>query len=327
LLGISKQTKLINELVLRDKAKNKIIDYVPHGICTKYYFPIDESHIKYSELQDFKNRLLGGRKSNFSLLFNSRNIRRKSIPDTMLAWKYFIEKIPLSEAKNCFFILHTQPVEEVGTDLFTVKDYILGPDYNNILFSTNKIPVNVMNLLYNSCDATILLSSNEGWGLALTESMITGKPFIANVTGGMQDQMRFEDPLGNWFNPNSDTPSNHTRKHTKHGEWAFPVFPKSRSLQGSPKTPYIWDDRCDPIEAGDQILELYKMGPIERKRRGMLGYEWATGDEAGFTAKKMTNKVIENIEKLFQTWKPREKYELLLMNEYEPNIVNHKLFY
>jgi hypothetical protein len=32
LLAISKQTKNINELVLGDKAKNKIIEYVPHGL-------------------------------------------------------------------------------------------------------------------------------------------------------------------------------------------------------------------------------------------------------------------------------------------------------
>ena len=39
----------------------------------------------------------------------------------------------------------------------------------------------------------------EGWGLALTESLLTGTPFIANVTGGMQDQMRFIDNEGKWY--------------------------------------------------------------------------------------------------------------------------------
>jgi glycosyltransferase involved in cell wall biosynthesis len=54
-------------------------------------------------------------------------------------------------------------------------------------------------LLYNSADGVILLSSAEGWGLSLTESLLTGTPFIANVTGGMQDQMRFVDENGNWL--------------------------------------------------------------------------------------------------------------------------------
>ena len=49
-----------------------------------------------------------------------------------------------------------------------------------------------MNLiLYNSTDVQIQLTSNEGWGLSLTEAMLAGNPIIANVTGGMQDQMRF----------------------------------------------------------------------------------------------------------------------------------------
>ena len=32
LLAISKQTKLINELVLGDKSKDKVIEYIPHGL-------------------------------------------------------------------------------------------------------------------------------------------------------------------------------------------------------------------------------------------------------------------------------------------------------
>ena len=59
--------------------------------------------------------------------------------------------------------------------------------------------VNKMSLLYNCSDAQILLTSNEGWGLSLTEAILTGNPIIANVTGGMQDQMRFEDENGEWF--------------------------------------------------------------------------------------------------------------------------------
>jgi len=29
------------------------------------------------------------------------------------------------------------------------------------------------------------LTSNEGWGLSLTEALLAGTPIIANVTGGM----------------------------------------------------------------------------------------------------------------------------------------------
>jgi len=43
-MGISKQTVNINKLVLGEDAKNKVIDYVPHGINSDTFFPITPSH-------------------------------------------------------------------------------------------------------------------------------------------------------------------------------------------------------------------------------------------------------------------------------------------
>ena len=127
------------------------------------------------------------------------------------------------------------------------------------------------------------MTSNEGWGLSLTEAMLAGTVIIANVTGGMQDQMRFEDEYGNWFTPSPKIPSNHTGRYKNHGSWAFPVYPTSRSLVGSVPTPYIFDDRCEPEDAADMIEDLYYLGHNERQRRGLKGREWAMGPEAGFT--------------------------------------------
>ncbi len=70
------------------------------------------------------------------------------------------------------------------------------------------LPADQMNLLYNSTDCQILLTNNEGWGLSLTEAILCGNPIIANVTGGMQDQMRFS--INNkWVDFSADFPSNH----------------------------------------------------------------------------------------------------------------------
>ena len=324
LLGISKQTTNINTLVLREKADDKVINYIPHGVSSKYYFPLKEDN---KDLKEFRNKMLGGREKDFVLLFNSRNIRRKSIPDTMFAWKCFIDKLPKEEADKCAFVLHTQPSDNNGTDLIAVKDYLFGEEYNDIIFSTSRLPINYMNMLYNSTDAQILLSSNEGWGLSLTEALLVGNPIIANVTGGMQDQMRFEDGDGNWFTPDDKIPSNHTGKYKKCGKWAFPVFPSSRSIQGSPKTPYIWDDRCNAEDAAEQIMSLYKLSSEERKELGKAGREWAIGEEAGFTAEIMGNRVINSVDTLFSTWKPRNRYEIFNPEEFTPDKINHKLVY
>jgi hypothetical protein len=55
LLAISKQTKNINELVLGDKAKGKIIEYVPHGLNENIFKPLDQND---EQLVDLKKNYL-----------------------------------------------------------------------------------------------------------------------------------------------------------------------------------------------------------------------------------------------------------------------------
>lgn len=323
LLAISKQTKLINELVLGDKAKRKVIEYVPHGLNHNIYKPIEEWDEK---LLNFKNKLFNNQEKDFVLFFNSRNIRRKQIPDTMLAFKYFLDKLPKEKADKCCFILHTEVINDHGTDLEAVRKILFSDYPNAIHFSQGKISPQELNYLYNIADAQILLTSNEGWGLTLTESILAGTPIIANVTGGMQDQMGFEDEDGNWFEPSPEIPSNHTGRYKKHGNWAFPVYPTNRSIQGSPRTPYIWDDRCTSEDACDRIYELYQLGREKRKELGLQGRDWAV-NKVGFTGKRMGDRVIDAIDKLFDTWSPREKYELINVTELKEDKINHKFLY
>jgi hypothetical protein len=142
----------------------------------------------------------------------------------------------------------------------------------------------------------------------------------------MQDQMRFEDGFGNWWEPTPQLPSNHTGKLKNHGSWAFPVYPTNRSIQGSPKTPYIFDDRCTSEDAADRIFEVYSLDKTLRDELGEHGRAWALG-EAGFTGETMGNRAIMALDKLFNTWTPREKYELINCNEVKEDIINHKLLY
>ena len=324
LFGISKQTKNINEIVLGEKGKNKVIKYIPHGLNNEIFRPIDKND---KELKELKKYLSKGKDYNFTLLFNSRNIRRKSIADSILAWKLFLDELPKEKREKCNFILHTEPVSEHGTDLGAVVEFLFPEDDHNIAISNDKFTTEQMNLLYNSVDGVILISSAEGWGLALTESLLTGTPFIANVTGGMQDQMRFENDKGEWIDFTPDFPSNHKGTYTKHGEWVLPVYPTNLSIVGSPQTPYIYDDRCSAEDAAKQILNLYNMGDEARKDIGKKGLEWALSDEAGLTAKKMSNRIIEGMDELFDTWEPREKFEFLKDTDFEKKVLKHKLIY
>jgi glycosyltransferase involved in cell wall biosynthesis len=325
LMGISKQTVNINEIVLGEKAKNKILKYIPHGLDSNVYYPVNENDL---DLNKFKKDFFGNENPEFILFFNSRNIRRKQIPDTMIAFRAFLDSLPKEKADKCKMVLHTEEISEHGTDLRKVKEYFFGENYPKaIKFSTQKLSSVQLNYLYNIADAQILLTSNEGWGLSLTEAILSGIPVIGNVTGGMQDQMKFEDENGNWYTPSPDFPSNHTGTLKKHGEWAFPVYPTSRSIQGSPATPYIFDDRCKWEDAASRIKEIYDMSKEERKRRGLSGREWAIGEEAGFTSKIQAKRVIEAFDELFLTWKPREKYEIVNATEYKGKFLQHKLYY
>ena len=206
LLGISKQTVNINKMVLGDKAEGKVIEYVPHGLNTEFFHPIDDSNEKFNI---FKNKLFSGKKYDFVLLFNSRNIRRKSIMDLLLAWKVFTDSLPKAKAEKTLLLLKTEAIDNNGTDLPRVIEYFFSDSNGNVNVLDHKLSTEDMGYLYNVADGTALLSSNEGWGLSLTESLLCGVPIIANVTGGMQDQMRFVDEKGNWFTPSKDIPSNH----------------------------------------------------------------------------------------------------------------------
>ena len=327
LFGISKQTKNINEMVLGEDGKSKIIKYIPHGLNNEIFKPLPKDN---KDVKEILQHLTGNDNSDeyFTLFFNSRNIRRKSIPDTILAWKYFLDGLSKEKRSKCRFILHTQAIDDNGTDLPAVIRFLFPNKDHNIIISDNRLTTAQMSLLYNVADATILLSSAEGWGLSLTESLLTGTPFIANVTGGMQDQMRFEEnKKGDWYTPNPDVPSNHKQTYTKCGEWALPVFPTNLSLVGSPRTPYIYDDRCSAEDAALQIRAMYDMGKEKRQEIGELGRKWALSEEAGFTSKKQADRVIEGMDELFSTWTPRPKFTFCSDKDYSKKVLNHKLVY
>ena len=182
-----------------------------------------------------------------------------------------------------------------------------------------------MNGLYNLADLTVLISSNEGWGLSLTESMLAGTMIAGNVTGGIQDQMRFEDEEGNWVQLTKEFPSNHRGTYKKSGPWAEPIFPNNISLAGSPPTPYIFDDRCSPEDVAQAILNVYVLSPEERKERGLKGREWAMSQEAGFTGEIMSNRIIEAVDETIKNFKPRELFDLITVEERPSVLVEHKL--
>ena len=326
LMAISKQTLNINKIVLGDTAKDKVLKYVPHGINNKFFYPIvQENKEEWENFQKFKKQAFGDKEYDYVVLYNARNIRRKCVPDLMLAYSQFCEKIGPEKADKCALLMHTQPVDENGTDLYAIRDLACNEDHCNIIFSTARFGVKEMNYLYNLADVTALISSNEGWGLSLTESMMSGRMIIANTTGGMQDQMRFEDEDGNWIDFDKDFPSNHLGAYKRHGEWAMPVFPSNLSIVGSLQTPYIYDSRADIRDITKAIEDVYNLPKEERLKRGLAGRQWVTSDESMMTADNMAKNVIATVDETLATWKPRKTFELIKSEKLPIKKAEHKL--
>lgn len=326
LMSISKQTKNINEMVLGDAAKGKTLTYVPHGINEKQFFPID-SHDELEKLGKVKDSMFEGKDIEFLVFWNSRNIRRKSPGDVILSYRHFCDLIGKEKAKKCALVMHTQPIDNNGTDLVAVREAICDPEYVNVFFSSNKLNTAQMNQLYNLADVTMLISSNEGWGLSLTESMMAGTPIIANVTGGMQDQMRFVDDKGKWYTPSKKVPSNHMGTYKEHGNWAKPVFPSNISLVGSVPTPYIHDDRADFRDVAEAIKYWYDLGEEERTEAGNAAREWVTSEESGMSARRMCENVIESMDLSFDKFVPRERFNIFKVEDVTKKYVQHEMIY
>jgi len=307
LMNISRQTQNIVLNVLQKFPKEDwAVQWVSHGINENHIFPITASHPLHKEFEEFKSNFKSTNDVDFVVFWNNRNIRRKQPGDLILAYKEFCDSLPKDKADKCVLFMHTQPVDENGTDLYAVKN-ALCPDYK-ILFSDRPTDTKTMNFFYNLADVTINIGSNEGFGLSGAESLMAGTPIINNVTGGLQDHCRFEDEDGNWIEFTTEFPSNHTGRYKKCGKWAYPVFPSNRSLQGSPMTPYIFDDRVDYKDVAVGIKYWHDLSTETRNEYGMLGHDWVSGDESNMSARRMGDRFIECINTCLEKWTPRKKF-------------------
>jgi glycosyltransferase involved in cell wall biosynthesis len=275
------------------------ISYVPHGINPDTFKPLEDK-----ELIDVKKGLFGDKEYDFVLFFNSRNIRRKQPSDVIESFKLFCDKLTKEQSDKCVLVMHTTPIDNNGTDLYAVRDKIC-PNYD-VVFSTNKIESDVLNKLYNVADCTINIANNEGFGLGTAESIMAGTPIIVSVTGGLQDQCGFNYTADDYINIKT-LHNKQIHKDTPHGVWAKPIWPSAININGSPLTPYIYDDRVNDEEVADAITEMYLLGKEKRKENGQVGREWAINN---LSSKVMCDAMSEGIQKTIKNFTPRERFNL-----------------
>lgn len=310
IMGISKQSDNIHKQVLTQNGFN-VVDYdtgdsvpaelkwneiltgfVPHGLNHNTFKPLDSNDERYKQMYA---QIKQKSDVDFVVMWNNRNIRRKQPGDLIIAFKHFVDQLPEEQRLRVALLMHTQAIDENGTDLRAVAT-TLAPNCK-IIFSEQKLNAEDLNAMYNIADVVVNIGSNEGWGLSSTEAMLSGTPIINNVTGGLQDQCGFTDESGEWIRFDGEFATNHTGKYRSHGKWAYPVFPSNRSLQGSPATPYIFDDRVRFEDVAQAIMYWYTIDSQQRKECGLAGREFCLNN--GLTAEQMGKKMIEMFDYFF----------------------------
>ena len=252
-------------------------NFIPHALPDEIFYPLDESRRLSKKLE-----LLGpGRKDDFTLFWVNRNARRKRPADVIEAWSIFRRKIESEGRKDATLIMHTDPLDQEGpnlhevTELFKVKD--------SVVFSTDRIDFEQMNVLHNISDACINISYAEGFGLATLEAMQCGRPIIALKTGGLTRQV-----------------VDH-RDGTQNGI-ALPV--EFRTCVGSQAVPYIYEDYVSNQTVSEAIEKMYRIGPEERKKLGEKSRNYAQSE---FSYQNVIDRWHETLNDTIDNWKSRRK--------------------
>ena len=157
--------------------------FVPHTVPSNVYFEFSDE-----EKQRARRKWLNGRDDWFVGFWSNRNARRKRPNDLVWAWSKFIDKLEKEEgSRKAVLLMHTDPFDKEGPNLLALRDYYGLQE--NIVFSTERVGFDQLNEYYNLSDFTVNTSHSEGFGLSTLESMMTGTPIIAPMTGGQTRQV------------------------------------------------------------------------------------------------------------------------------------------
>lgn len=285
------------------------------GSDSNVFKPIDKTNQKFL---DFKKKILGDKSYDFIVFYNSRNINRKRTSNLILAFRMFCDNLSKEEADKCLLIMHTEKVLDAGTDLGAVGEAFAGM-YNTRVIEERFLPDD-MNLLYNLCDVTCNISSNEGFGLSCAESMMAGLPVVVNVTGGLQDQIGQTMDDGNPIEFTYNFGSNQDGKYKRCGVWGHPIWPATNYIQGSPQTPYIFDSICKWEDVGEALMYWYLTDKETRITYGLEGRRWAM-NEGGINSKNMCDQFIKAMDFTLNNFEPEPEFSIHTDKEH----VGHKM--
>lgn len=153
--------------------QKKDMSVIYHGVDTRKFYPIEDRKL----ISDVRARSFGKYKDDFVIMNLSRNQRRKDIPRTIAVFKEFLKVVP-----NSVLYLHMAVNDYAGWRLDKVvesfdvpKDRVIFPDDFRV---DTGVPIDALNLFYNSSDVVISTSHGEGFGLSYLEAMATKTPVV-----------------------------------------------------------------------------------------------------------------------------------------------------
>lgn len=248
-------------------------NYIPHAFPKEVYFPLPKEQVAVLKYQQFQEK-----QDWFKVLWVNRNAHRKMPNDLMVAWKHFLERLEKEEGhRNAILIMHTDPLDPEGPNLLASSEMMgIQP---NVWFSTQRIPFEHMNVLYNLIDCGVNVSKAEGFGLNTLTAMQVGKPIIALKTGGLTRQVV------------------DCRDGSENG---VAIEPSERSLIGSQMTPYIYEDIVDKKALADAFMRIYKTSPEEREALGTKAKAYVDYE---FSYDKMVEDWDSTLEKTIKEFK------------------------
>ena len=270
-------SKVTHEIV-KEVAPEVKCDYVPHAVDSNIFTQLTEEQI----LEIRNTNLAETDKDKVIFFWNNRNARRKQSGSLLFWFKKFLDKVGHDKAQ---LIMHTDPKDPHGQDLEHIVEHLNLNEHRQVLLSVQKINQNDLAVLYNMVDCTINISDAEGFGLATLESLSCGTPIIANMTGGLQEQIRSGSDL-----------------------FGIPLFPESKAVIGSQDVPYIYEDRLSEGQVVSALEKIFVMSREERRELGIKGREHVMENYNFETFNKQWINIMTEIYEEEGSWENRKKY-------------------
>ncbi len=274
-------SKLTHEIV-KEVAPNTPSTYIPHAVNGDFFTPLDKEKVKDQTMAEED-------KGKFVVFWNNRNARRKQSGTLLHWWKDWLDERDLHDKAQ--LIMHTEPKDPHGQDLQHIVEQLDLRD-RQVLFSTQKVPLEQMQMFYNMADVTVNISDAEGFGLATLESLSCGTPIIATMTGGLQEQV---------YGPN--------------GMNGIGLYPASKAIIGSQTVPYIYEDRISKKSFLAALDQMYDGGPEFRKELGDNGRKHVLEN---YNFKKFSDRWVDLMLRIHEeegSWETRKGYSGIVFRE------------